>query len=70
MTHADITAEVVRLIHQEMPEVEGEITPESRFEDLGMDSLTRVDLLAAVPNVQVTDAPMGEGWAQAIRTLL
>ena len=24
------------------------------------------DLLAAVPNVTVTDAPMGEGWAQAV----
>jgi hypothetical protein len=26
--------------------------------------------LAAVPNVQVTDAPMGEGWAQAVRASL
>jgi hydroxymethylpyrimidine pyrophosphatase-like HAD family hydrolase len=24
-------------------------------------------LLDAVPNVSVTDAPMGEGWAQAVR---
>ncbi len=28
------------------------------------------ELLAAVPNVQVTDAPMGEGWAQAVRAAL
>jgi HAD superfamily hydrolase (TIGR01484 family) len=28
------------------------------------------DLLAAVPNVSVTDAPMGEGWAQAVRASL
>jgi len=28
------------------------------------------DLLAAVPNVHVTDAPMGEGWAQAVRASL
>jgi hydroxymethylpyrimidine pyrophosphatase-like HAD family hydrolase len=27
-------------------------------------------LLAAVPNVTVTDAPMGEGWAQAVRASL
>jgi hydroxymethylpyrimidine pyrophosphatase-like HAD family hydrolase len=27
-------------------------------------------LLAAVPNVCVTDAPMGEGWAQAVRASL
>ncbi len=26
------------------------------------------DLIAAVPNVAVTDAAMGEGWAQAVRT--
>jgi hydroxymethylpyrimidine pyrophosphatase-like HAD family hydrolase len=28
------------------------------------------DLLAAVPNAVVTDAPMGEGWAQAVRASL
>ena len=28
------------------------------------------DLLAAVPNVSVTDAAMGEGWAQAVRASL
>jgi hypothetical protein len=28
------------------------------------------DLLAAVPNATVTDAPMGEGWAQAVRASL
>jgi hypothetical protein len=27
-------------------------------------------LLAAVPNVTVTDAAMGEGWAQAVRASL
>jgi hydroxymethylpyrimidine pyrophosphatase-like HAD family hydrolase len=26
--------------------------------------------LAAVPNVEVTDGPMGEGWAQAVRAVL
>ena len=29
-----------------------------------------VGLLAAVPNVDVTDAAMGEGWAQAVRASL
>jgi hydroxymethylpyrimidine pyrophosphatase-like HAD family hydrolase len=28
------------------------------------------DLLAAVPNATVTDAPMGQGWAQAVRASL
>jgi hypothetical protein len=27
-------------------------------------------LIDAVPNVTVTDAPMGEGWAQAVRASL
>ncbi len=48
MNRDEITAEVVRLIRTEMPDVQGEITPDSQFEELGMDSLTRVDLLAAV----------------------
>jgi hydroxymethylpyrimidine pyrophosphatase-like HAD family hydrolase len=34
----------------------------------GVDGMA--DLLAAVPNVTVTDAPMGEGWAQAVRASL
>jgi hypothetical protein len=28
------------------------------------------DLLAAVPNATATGAPMGEGWAQAVRASL
>ncbi|MFC0528347.1 acyl carrier protein [Phytohabitans kaempferiae] len=48
MSQEEITTEIVRLIRQEMPDVEGDITPDSKFEELGMDSLTRVDLLAAV----------------------
>jgi hypothetical protein len=28
------------------------------------------ELLDAVPNATVTDEPMGEGWAQAIRASL
>jgi hypothetical protein len=28
------------------------------------------DLLAAVPNAEVTDRAMGEGWAQAVRASL
>ena len=27
-------------------------------------------LLTAVPNVTVTEAPMGEGWAEAVRASL
>jgi hypothetical protein len=34
----------------------------------GVDGMA--DRIAAVPNVSVTDAPMGEGWAQAVRASL
>ncbi|WP_091365750.1 HAD family hydrolase [Geodermatophilus telluris] len=36
----------------------------------GADVEGMAGLLAAVPNVSVTDAPMGEGWAQAVRASL
>lgn len=57
MSQEEITNEVVRLIRQEMPDVEGDITPDSRFEELGMDSLTRVDLLAAVERTFGLEVP-------------
>jgi acyl carrier protein len=65
VTNDDITAEVVRLIHQEMPGTQGEITSESGFEDLGMDSLTRIDLLAAVEREFGLEVP-----DEAVATLL
>ncbi|MDQ7903622.1 phosphopantetheine-binding protein [Phytohabitans sp. ZYX-F-186] len=57
MSQEEITNEVVRLIRQEMPDVEGDITPDSTFEGLGMDSLTRVDLLAAVERTFELEVP-------------
>ncbi|GIG56657.1 hypothetical protein Lfu02_10290 [Longispora fulva] len=46
-TRDEISDEIARIIKELMPELEGEeITPESTFEDLGMDSLNRVDLLS------------------------
>ncbi|GAA4707695.1 acyl carrier protein [Phytohabitans rumicis] len=65
MSQEEITAEIVRLIRQEMPDVEGEITPDSQFEELGMDSLTRVDLLAAVERTFGLEVP-----DDAVATLL
>ncbi|WP_018350836.1 acyl carrier protein [Longispora albida] len=48
MNHSDVAAEVERMIRDLMPKLEGqEISEDSTFEDLGMDSLNRVDLLAA-----------------------
>ena len=45
----DVMAEVMRLIKQVMPDAPDQIPdPDTTFEELGLDSLTRVDLLAAV----------------------
>jgi acyl carrier protein len=45
---ANIKAGVERLIRQLAPELKGaEIDPESKFEDLGLDSLTQIDLMVA-----------------------
>ncbi|BCB76885.1 hypothetical protein GCM10022251_48620 [Phytohabitans flavus] len=57
MSQEEITNEIVRLIRQEMPDVEDDITPDSTFEGLGMDSLTRVDLLAAVERTFGLEVP-------------
>ncbi len=43
----DVVAEITRLIHKLMPELEEAVTSDSTFEELGMDSLARVDLLTA-----------------------
>lgn len=57
MTEAEITAEIERQIRKLMPELTDPIAPETRFEDLGLDSLTRVDLLAAAEGVFDIEVP-------------
>ncbi len=47
MTPELITAEIERQIRKLMTELDAEITPATAFDDLGMDSLTRIDLLSA-----------------------
>ncbi|MBV9447425.1 MAG: hypothetical protein JO345_16205 [Streptosporangiaceae bacterium] len=46
MTLDEISAEVERLVRALMDGAEGEVTPTASFEELGLDSLNRVDLLA------------------------
>ncbi|MFD5029513.1 acyl carrier protein [Streptomyces sp. NPDC058220] len=48
MTRDELTAEIISLTVRTAPDLEAEVTAESSFEELGMDSLTRIDLLAAV----------------------
>ena len=48
ITPEDIFAEMDRELRRLLPEFSGEITPTSTFEELDLDSLTRIDLLAAM----------------------
>ncbi|TDD94819.1 acyl carrier protein [Actinomadura rubrisoli] len=44
MPREEIVAQIDKLIRHLMPELEADITPTTTFEELGMDSLGRVDL--------------------------
>lgn len=58
-TTEEITTELIRIIRELMPEYEGEITSASSFEEMGLDSLSRVDLVVeteALFGVEVPDS--------------
>lgn len=61
---AAIEAEIVRILRQTMTSLaDVEITAEMTFEDLGLDSLTRIDVLAAAEGVfdlEVPDAAVAD----------
>ncbi|GGV56325.1 phosphopantetheine-binding protein [Streptomyces spectabilis] len=57
MARDTLTADVVRLVQDTAFDLDGEVTAESSFEELGMDSLTRVDLLAAVEKTYQLSVP-------------
>jgi len=48
ITQEDVFAEMDRELRRLLPEFSGRITPTSTFEELDLDSLTRIDLLAAM----------------------
>ncbi|MET9898825.1 acyl carrier protein [Streptomyces sp. NPDC006446] len=52
-----LTAEVIALVKRTAPDLEGGIDADSSFEEMGMDSLTRVDLLAAVEKTYSLSVP-------------
>jgi acyl carrier protein len=61
MDHEHLRAEVEQLIRQQMPTLDcPEITDDTTFEDLGLDSLHRVDLLAAAEIHFDIEVPDGE----------
>ncbi|GAA3495604.1 hypothetical protein GCM10019016_027040 [Streptomyces prasinosporus] len=63
MTRDEMIVEIINLTLRTAPDLEGEITADSSFEELGMDSLTRIDLLAAVEkgfDLSVPDDKVGD----------
>ncbi|GAA5056757.1 phosphopantetheine-binding protein [Streptomyces sp. SID10815] len=63
MTRDEMLAEIINLTLRTAPDLEAEVTPDSSFEELGMDSLTRIDLLAAVEkafSLSVPDEKVGD----------
>jgi acyl carrier protein len=55
--------EIINLTLRTAPDLEGEVTADASFENLGMDSLTRIDLLAAVEKnfgLSVPDDKVGD----------
>jgi acyl carrier protein len=66
MTEEEITAEIASQIRLLMPELMAPITPSTNFEELGMDSLSRVDLLAAAEREFEIEVP-DESVSQLLR---
>lgn len=55
-----LVSEITQLIHQVMPELEETVTGASTFDELGMDSLARVDLLTAAEDKYGIEVPDDE----------
>ncbi|MFJ8545467.1 acyl carrier protein [Streptomyces sp. NPDC093586] len=63
MTRDEMIVEIINLTLRTAPDLEAEVTADSSFEELGMDSLTRIDLLAAVEKnfgLSVPDEKVGD----------
>lgn len=62
-TREDVTNEVIALTERTAPDLEATVTADLSFDEMGMDSLTRIDLLAAVEKaygLQVPDDKIGD----------
>lgn len=57
MTLQEISEEIERIIRLHAPEPVDEISPATRFEELGMDSLSRVDLLSSAETAFGIEVP-------------
>ncbi|MEV5551366.1 phosphopantetheine-binding protein [Streptomyces sp. NPDC052309] len=63
MTRDEMIVEIINLTLRTAPDLEGEVTADASFENLGLDSLTRIDLLAAVEKnfgLTVPDEKVGD----------
>ncbi|MEU3528575.1 acyl carrier protein [Streptomyces sp. NPDC038707] len=56
-TREDLTNEVIALTERTAPDLEGIVTADLSFDEMGMDSLTRIDLLAAVEKAYGLEVP-------------
>jgi acyl carrier protein len=63
MAVSQIESDIIRIVRQTYPDAaDVEITPEMSFADLGLDSLTRIDVLAAAEahfGIEVPDDVVG-----------
>jgi acyl carrier protein len=53
----DLTKEVIALTERTAPDLEATVTADLSFDEMGMDSLTRIDLLAAVEKAYGLEVP-------------
>ncbi|MBB5940183.1 acyl carrier protein [Streptomyces zagrosensis] len=56
-TREDLTNEVIALTERTAPDLEATVTADLSFDEMGMDSLTRMDLLAAVERAYGLEVP-------------
>jgi acyl carrier protein len=56
-TRDDLTNEVIALTERTAPDLEVTVTADLTFDEMGMDSLTRIDLLAAVEKTYGLEVP-------------
>lgn len=57
MTREDMTNDVIALTERTAPDLEVKVTADLSFDEMGMDSLTRIDLLAAVEKTYGLEVP-------------
>ncbi|MEV8569389.1 phosphopantetheine-binding protein [Streptomyces sp. NPDC051322] len=57
MSREDMVKDVIALTERTAPDLEVKVTADLSFDEMGMDSLTRIDLLAAVEKAYGLEVP-------------